>query len=106
MATLAEGVIVVDRAGVCRDANPSAARLLGLKAPSDLIGLSGELMPLIDANGAALERRAHPLWRCLDRGEQVRSEVFAVAFPRSIRRMRVSVIPMRRSPINRSPGPW
>ena len=30
VATLAEGVIVVDRDGVCRDANPSAARLLGL----------------------------------------------------------------------------
>ena len=94
VATLAEGVIVVDREGVCRDANPSAAKLLGLKAPSDLIGLSGELMPLIDANGAALERQAHPLWRCLDHGEEVRGEVCAVAFRRSVRRMRVSVIPM------------
>ncbi len=94
VATLAEGVIVVDRAGVCRDANPSAARLLGLNAPSDLIGLSGEMMPLIDPHGVALERQANPLWRCLDRGEQVRSEVCAVAFPRRVRRMRVSAIPM------------
>ena len=92
--TLAEGVIVVDRVGVCRDANPSAARLLGLSAFSDLIGLSGETMPLVDAHGEALERRAHPLWRCLDRGEQVRGEVHSVAFPQRVRRMRVSVIPM------------
>jgi len=94
VATLAEGVIVVDRAGVCLDANPSAARLLGLTAPSELIGLSGEMMPLIDSHGDALVRGAHPLWRCLDRGEQVRSEVCAVAFRRRVRRMRVSVIPM------------
>ncbi len=94
VATLAEGVIVVDRDGVCRDANPSAARLLGLDAPADLIGLSGEMMPLTGAHGAALERQAHPLWRCLDRGEPVRGEVCSVAFPGQLRRMRVSVIPM------------
>ena len=94
VATLAEGVIVVDAAGMCRDANPSAARLLGLGSPSDLVGLSGEMMPLVDSEGVRLEREAHPLWRCLDRGEQVRAEVFAVAFPRRLRWMRVSVIPM------------
>ena len=94
VATLAEGVIVVDRDGVCRDANPSAARLLGLDVPSDLIGLPGQMMPLIDPDGEPLERAAHPLWRCLDRGENVRSEVYAVVFPSRVRRMRVSVIPM------------
>jgi diguanylate cyclase (GGDEF)-like protein/PAS domain S-box-containing protein len=94
VASLAEGVIVVDGRGVCRDANPSAARLLGLGSPADLIGLAGEMMPLVDALGEPLARHDHPLWRCLDGGEQVRSEVHAVAFPQWVRRMRVSVIPV------------
>jgi diguanylate cyclase (GGDEF)-like protein/PAS domain S-box-containing protein len=95
VATLAEGVIVVDAHGVCRDANPSAAGLLRLDSVADLIGLPAETMPLIDEHGEPLARHEHPLWRCLDHGEQVRSEVCAVAYPHRVRRMRVSVIPMR-----------
>lgn len=94
LATLAEGVIVVDRLGVCRDANRSAAQLLGLHSPADLIGLEAGMMPLLDADGAPLERSTHPLWRALDGAEHVRSEFYSVLFPQQVRRMRLSVIPM------------
>ncbi len=81
ITALAEGVIVVDSGGVCSDANPSAAQLLGLPSPAALVGLHADLMPLVDAHGAPLDRSLHPLWRALDHAEHVRSQVYFVVFP-------------------------
>jgi diguanylate cyclase (GGDEF)-like protein/PAS domain S-box-containing protein len=94
IATLAEGVIVVDVFGVCTNANPSAVRLLGLASPEQLIGMHADLMPMLDEFGAPLGRAHHPVWRSLDTGEHVRNQIYAVAFPREVRRMRVSAIPL------------
>jgi PAS domain-containing protein len=48
IATLAEGVIVVDAFGACTESNPAAARILGLDGPEQLIGLHADLMPMVD----------------------------------------------------------
>ncbi len=93
IATLAEGVIVVDTFGVCTDANPAAARMLGLDAAVQLIGLHADLMPMVDEHGNPLEHAQHPVWRALEHGEQIRNEVFSILFPHSVHRMRVSTIP-------------
>ena len=92
--TLAEGVIVVDCFGVCSDANPSAARMLGLNSTADLIHAHADLMPLLTGQGGVLARADHPVWRALEHGEPVRNEVYSVVFPRRVRRVRVSSIPI------------
>lgn len=92
--TLAEGVIVVDFFGVCSDANPSAARMLGLNSTADLLHAHADLMPLLTGQGGVLARVDHPVWRALEHGEQVRNEVYSVVFPRRVRRVRVSSIPI------------
>jgi diguanylate cyclase (GGDEF)-like protein/PAS domain S-box-containing protein len=93
IATLAEGVIVVDTFGVCTNANPAAARMLGLDAPAQLIGLHADLMPMVDDHGHPLPHARHPVWRALEHGEQIRNEVFSILFPQRTHRMRVSTIP-------------
>jgi diguanylate cyclase (GGDEF)-like protein/PAS domain S-box-containing protein len=94
IATLSEGVIAVDRFGVCTDANPSAAQMLGLADAEQLIGVHADVMPLVDARGDRLARALHPVWRALERNEHIHSEVFSILFPDGIRRMRVSTVPI------------
>jgi diguanylate cyclase (GGDEF)-like protein/PAS domain S-box-containing protein len=94
IATLAEGVIVVDTFGVCSDANPAAARMLGLDGPEQLVGLHADLMPMVDHTGSPLAHAQHPVWRALEHDEQIRNEVFSILFPHSIHRMSVSTIPI------------
>jgi diguanylate cyclase (GGDEF)-like protein/PAS domain S-box-containing protein len=94
IATLAEGVIVVDRLGMCSDANPAAARMLGLDSPEQLVGVHADLMPMVNAVGEPLPHAQHPVWRALENGEQIRNEMFLIRFPNRLRRMRVSTIPI------------
>jgi diguanylate cyclase (GGDEF)-like protein/PAS domain S-box-containing protein len=97
IATLAEGVIVVDRYGMCSDANPAAARMLGLDSPDQLLGVHADLMPMVDSAGELLHHSQHPVWRALEGGEQIRNEMFLIRFPNRTRRMRVSTIPIASS---------
>jgi diguanylate cyclase (GGDEF)-like protein/PAS domain S-box-containing protein len=93
LAALAEGVVAVDRAGRCTHANPAAATLLRVHA-AQLVGTPVDDLPLVDAQGSSIARHAHPVWRALDSGQPTRSTLVNLGCADSMRKIRLSVIPI------------
>ncbi len=94
VAALTEGLIVLDRHGICTDANPAAIALLKLRSPGALVGKRADTIALVDEDGMPIPDRERPVRRVLERGEVVRNEVVTVRSGRQLLRMRVSVLPL------------
>lgn len=68
--SVADGVTVLDRAGIVRFANAAAARLMGHLSPSAIIGLPSsaltQALEMLDDQGAAFDLEQMPTRRALD----------------------------------------